>query len=411
MSAPQEKTANISTAALAGFAALLVGIGFGRFAYSAFIPVLVERHWSTVSQADYLAATTLAGYVVGAAIAGHRIWRIGAAPTIRVSMLVVASSFLCCARPLGYTWFFLWRSFAGVAGGFLMVTAVPTILARTPVKGLARVNGAVFTGVGSGIAVSGTIIPILARHSLEQAWMSIGVAGLILAILTWTCWRDSGDTRAPSEEENAVCSVRSRWPIRFLAAAYFASAMGIVPHSVFWVDFIARGLHQGLMTAGHYWILLGFSAAAGPLVAGWSAEHLGFERSLHVAFLLETVGVALPVFSTSKWSLAISSVLLGSMLMGITSLVAGRMSELVAISDQKKVWGWMTTAFSIAYAVGAWGFSLLFARISSYKVLFVIGAISLLAGSFLDLVSSYMTHAHHYEEKGSRESAYEDGLR
>src|SRR5579885_3709971 len=105
MSAPQEKTANISTAALAGFAALLVGIGFGRFAYSAFIPVLVERHWSTVSQADYLAATTLAGYVVGAAIAGHRIWRIGAAPTIRVSMLVVASSFLCCARPLGYTWF------------------------------------------------------------------------------------------------------------------------------------------------------------------------------------------------------------------------------------------------------------------------------------------------------------------
>lgn len=411
MSAPQEKTANISTAALAGFAALLVGIGFGRFAYSAFIPVLVERRWFTVSQADYLAATTLAGYVVGAAIAGHRIWRIGAAATIRVSMLVVAVSFLGCARPIGYTWFFLWRSFAGVAGGFLMVTAVPTILARTQVRGLARVNGVVFTGVGAGIAVAGTIIPILARRSLAQAWMSIGITGLILTILTWTYWRDTGNTWVQPNKENTVRPVRSSWPIRFLAAAYFVSAVGIVPHSVFWVDFIARGLRQGLITGGHYWILLGFSAAAGPLVAGWSAERIGFERSLHMAFLSETVGVALPIFSTSKWSLMISSVLLGSMLMGITSLVAGRVSELVAISEHKRVWSWMTTAFSIAYAVGAWGFSFLFARTLSYKTLFAIGAASLLAGSILDLVSSYMTHVHHPEVEGIKESVYGDGLR
>lgn len=411
MSAPQEKTANISTAALAGFSALLVGIGFGRFAYSAFIPVLVERRWFTVSQADYLAAMTLAGYVVGAAIAGHRIWRIEAATTIRVSMLVVAASFLCCARPIGYIWFSLWRSFAGVAGGFLMVTAVPTILARMPVRGLARVNGIVFTGVGAGIAVAGTIIPILARSSLARAWTSIGIAGLILTILTWTCWRDSGNTWVRPDKENAVRLARSRWPIRFLAAAYCASAVGIVPHSVFWVDFIARGLRQGLIAGGHYWVLLGFSAAAGPLVAGWSAERIGFERSLHVAFLSETLGVALPIVSTSKWSLAISSVLLGSMLMGITSLVAGRVSELVAISEHKKVWSLMTTAFSIAYAVGAWGFSFLFARTLSYKTLFAIGATSLLAGSFLDLVSSYMTHAHHPEGERIKESVYGDGLR
>lgn len=123
------------------------------------------------------------------------------------------------------------------------------------------------------------------------------------------------------------------------------------------------------------------------------------------------IGVALPVFSTSRGFLALSSVLLGSMALGITSLVAGRVSELVAISEQKRVWSWMTTAFSIAYAAGAWGFSFLFARTSSYKELFVIGATSLLAGSLLDAVGSCMTHTHHPEAEGIRKSVYEDSLR
>jgi MFS family permease len=392
MPAPQEKTPNISVAALAGFVTLLVGIGFGRFAYSAFIPALVERRWFTVSQADYLAATTLAGYVIGAAIAGHRIWKIGASVTIRVSMLVVAGSFLCCARPFGYGWFLLWRSLSGFAGGFLMVTAVPIILARTPVERQARVNGIIFTGVGAGIAVEGTIILVMARRFLTQAWIGIGAASLILASLTWTWWRNSGNACMRQEKKSAVRPVRSRWTVRFLAMAYFASGVGLVPHSVFWVDFISRGLHQGLTAGGHYWILLGFSAAAGPLLAAWSAGRIGFERSLHLAFMSETIGVALPVFATNRGSLALSSILLGSMALGITSPAAGRVSELVAISEQKRVWSWMTTAFSIAYAVGAWGFSFLFARTSSYKALFVIGATSLLAGSLLDAAGSYMAH-------------------
>ena len=75
-----------------------------------------------------------------------------------------------------------------------------------------------------------------------------------------------------AKKKSEVRSARSRWPIRFLAMAYFASGVGIVPHSVFWVDFISRGLHQGLTAGGHYWILLGLSAAAGPLIAGWSAD-------------------------------------------------------------------------------------------------------------------------------------------
>ena len=115
-------------------------------------------------------------------------------------------------------------------------------------------------------------------------------------------------------------------------------------------------------------------------------------------------------FQQNRGFLALSSVLLGSMALGITSLVAGRVSELVAISEQKRVWSWMTTAFSIAYAVGAWGFSFLFARTSSYKELFLIGATSLLAGSLLDAVGSYMTHIHHPELEGIRKSVYEDGL-
>src|SRR5262245_39046677 len=53
-------------ATLAGLCASLVGIGLARFAYTPLIPVLVTEQWFAPSQAVYLGAANLAGYLVGA---------------------------------------------------------------------------------------------------------------------------------------------------------------------------------------------------------------------------------------------------------------------------------------------------------------------------------------------------------
>lgn len=371
---------------LAGFAALLAGIGIGRFAYPPLIPALVQQHWFRAPQADYLAATALAGYVVGAFLAGHRLWKPGPSITIRTGMIVASASFVACVRPLGFDWFFLWRFLAGVAGGFLMVTAVPAIIARTPAGQRGRASGVIFTGIGAGIAAAGTIVPMLARRSLAEAWLGVGIAGFVLTGITWSYWPRLA---APVMERLVETRpVRLSAPIALLIAAYCGAAAGFAPHSVFWVDFIARGLRRGLASGGHYWVIMGFAAAAGPLFAGSVADRAGFARSLRCALAVEAVGVGLPVFSQTAAALTMSSVLVGSMSMAVVTLAAGRVSELVPISGQKQAWSWMTTGFSIVYAAGAWGLALLYAKAHSYELIFAVGAAALLGGAILEAASS-----------------------
>lgn len=382
----QNNPSNPWRGTLAGFVALLVGIGIGRFAYPPLIPALVGQHWFSAPKADYLAATALAGYVVGAFFAGHRLWKPGPSITIRTSMIVASASFVACVRPIGFDWFFLWRFLAGVAGGFLMVTAVPLIIARTPAEFRGRASGVIFTGIGAGIAASGTLVPVLANRSLAEAWLGIGIASFVLTAVTWRYWPR---LRTPVSTHPAEShSIRLSAPMALLLAAYCSAAAGFAPHSVFWVDFIARGLRRGLTSGGHYWVIMGFAAAAGPIFAGLVADGAGFAFSLRCAIVFEAVGVGLPVFSHTSWSLTLSSVLVGSMSMAVVTLTAGRVSELVPVSGQKQAWGWMTAGFSIVYATGAWGFSFLFAETRSYGLIFAVGAAALLAGALFEAASS-----------------------
>ena len=54
---------------ISALCALLVGIGLGRFAYTPLIPALAAAEWFTASDAAYLGAANLAGYLAGAALA------------------------------------------------------------------------------------------------------------------------------------------------------------------------------------------------------------------------------------------------------------------------------------------------------------------------------------------------------
>jgi MFS family permease len=383
--------------AFAGFAALVVGLGFGRFAYPALIPGLVKQHWFSENQAHYMAAAALAGFVLGAFIAGHRLWKLRAGRTIRIFLLVGTASFFLCIRPAAFGWFFLWRMFAGVAGGFLMVTAPQAVLTHTPIEERGRVGGFMFIGVGAGMVLAGTLVPTLARHGLTQAWLGIGLASLLFTVLTWAHWGRGADPVTAASGHKAARPLRFKWPVALLLMAYCSNAVGFVPHTVFWVDYIARGRHMGMMTGGRFWMLFGAAAAVGPFIAGFLADRIGFARSFRLALLVEAIGVVLPVFSAGLVSLAISSLLAGAASFGAVSLAAGRVTRLVAApQQQRQLWSWMTTCFSLVYTAGTWAFSFLFAHTHSYELMFIISASALLLGALLDAVSSATVRAHHH---------------
>ena len=122
---------------LAGLGASLVGIGLARFAYTPLIPALIAAGWFTPAQAAYLGAANLAGYLAGAPLARRMASSASTGTVLRTMMAVATVGFFACAAPLPFSWFFVWRFGAGIAGGVLMVLAAPVVLAQVPVPAMA----------------------------------------------------------------------------------------------------------------------------------------------------------------------------------------------------------------------------------------------------------------------------------
>ena len=131
---------------LSGLCASLIGIGLARFAYTPLLPELIAAHWFAPSQAAYLGAANLLGYLAGALLAQTIAARISGVMTLRAMMLVATAAFFACAIPLSFLWFFLWRFASGLSGGVLMVLVAPTVLPHVPPSRRGVVGG----GEGGG---------------------------------------------------------------------------------------------------------------------------------------------------------------------------------------------------------------------------------------------------------------------
>jgi hypothetical protein len=87
--------------------------------------------------------------------------------------------------------------------------------------------------------------------------------------------------------------------------------------------------------------------------------------------------------------LAISSITVGALISGTTTLCSGWTAEQAGVIHHRQVWGWMTSAFALTQAAGGWGFSFLFTETASYPLLFVVGAGTLMVGAAFALASRW----------------------
>lgn len=384
----QAPKASAQRATLAAFCASLVGIGLARFAYTPLLPAIVDARWFAASAAAYLGAANLAGYLAGALAGRPLAARMPVATALRSMMLLATAAFFACAFPISFAWFFIWRFVAGLAGGALMVLAAPAVLPHVPPARRGLAGGVIFMGVGAGIAASGTLVPLLLRQGLIATWIGLGVLSLALTMIAWSGW--------PADAPHAEAAIVQRHPhqtrtLRALYLEYALNAAGLVPHMIFLVDFVARGLGQGLQVGAEYWVLFGLGATAGPLISGHLADRAGFGPALRLSYFVQACAVVLPVCGLGPLCLALSSIIVGAFTPGIVPLVLGRVQELLAHhpSEQKAAWSKATVSFAILQAVAAYGLSFVFSQSGgNYAVLFIIGAAALLLALAIDLLAT-----------------------
>jgi predicted MFS family arabinose efflux permease len=371
----------------AGLCASLVSIGLARFAYTPLLPSLIQAHWFATSDVVYLGAANLMGYLIGAIVGRPVARRLTNSHTLRIMMVLVTAAFFACGFPVSVGWFFAWRLLSGIAGGAVMVLVAATVMPHVPGERKGLVSGAMFLGLGLGIACSGTIIPLLLDFGLRQTWFGLGILSAVLTAATWALWPSSAAHAAAVQAPAAAAPEPAAAAVRMLYVQYAVMAFGLVPTMVFLVDFIARGLNAGAHLGALYWILYGMGAIAGPPVYGVIADRLGGATGMRVVMLAQAIFAGLLAVSNSHLAIGVLAVLIGSFPPGIVPLMLARVHQVIPGNPMRQnvVWSRATIVFAAFQATAGYAYSSLFnGNGGNHRVLFAIGASAFLLCFLID---------------------------
>jgi predicted MFS family arabinose efflux permease len=371
-----------------GSATLLIGMGLGRFSYTPLIPALIEGGALSATEAGYISAFNLFGYLVGA-LAALRIrssW--GEIRTLQVCMFISLACLIASIVDFGFLWLIFWRFLVGVTIAVMMIGSLTIVTRHAPPNRLGSATGICFTGVGVGILLSGTLIPVRLGYSLAAAWSGLAVIGAFgVAIGMW------GLGGAPDDPPSAQTQVHpgsasrpSITPaILCLICGQTMFSLGLVPHAVYWVDYLVRGLGHDIGFGGLHWVLFGLGAVSGTYLWGRLADRMGFRAGLILVFSALAIGIALPVILPAHWALIFSSVIVGAQL-GFSAIISGRTHQLVGTAHMAQVWRWMALTSGVFQAIGGYAYVTLFNVTGSYSTVFLMGSGAMALGAVVSLI-------------------------
>ena len=158
--------------ALGGGAGMFVGMGLGRFSYSAMVPALVEAGEVSAVAAGRIGMVNLAGFFIGAVLSVPLAGWLGRGRVLRLALVMALAGLAASALPWGVAWLTACRGLIGVATSLVMVLALALIAETAPVEKRAAAAASYSQVWGSGSSRPGWWCPCCwrvdwARRGLE----------------------------------------------------------------------------------------------------------------------------------------------------------------------------------------------------------------------------------------------------
>jgi len=348
------------------------------------IPAVILDGALSEAEAGYVGAFNLGGYLAGALIAPMLRRRFKTVSVLKAALLL---SMLCLAAsiaPLGFAWLAWWRFLIGATVAVMMIGSLSLVTTSAPPDQLGKATGVAFTGVGIGILFSGTLVPVLLDFGLAAAWAGLAGVGVLGVAIGW--WGLSPAMNPEAVDSKPAARPAVTMAITRLVLAQGMFSIGLVPHSIYWVDYVARGLDLGIQHGGTQWVLVGLGAVGGTYLCGWLADRIGFAAALVLVFAVLAVGIAVPVLSPTLPALVASSLIFGAQ-PGLSAVIAGRARQVVGAADMPHVWRWMVLAVGLGQTVSGYALVSLFNATNSYTPVFLIGAGAMALGAALSVSS------------------------
>lgn len=330
---------------------LAVAMGVGRFAFTPLFPLMVRDGLLSGESGALIAASNYLGYLVGALVAA----RLRVQPAMLVALGLI-STIAVTAAVGGTSSVPLWvalRFLAGVLSAWTLVATSAWGLGWLSSLGRPHLAGAVFAGVGLGIAGAGLFCLVAADPHMSSLhmWVQLaGWAGIATLFPLLVVWILPGSVARPAELPAGQAPRKPPVRTAGLVACYTLFGFGYILPATY-LPALARQLVDDPQVFGLAWPLFGLAAAVSTIVVSWCLQNANRLRVWAASHLLMVVGVLLPCVWTSLPSVTIAALLVGGTFMVITML-AMQEARARAEGNATLVLGRMTAGFALGQLLG-----------------------------------------------------------
>ncbi len=352
--------------ALAGAVALAVAMGIGRFAFTPLLPMMLHDGVIDLHGASWLASANYIGYLVGALLCTFQPWIWTRAPQLpavngvwllRAGLIATGVLTLGMTLPAPALWPAL-RFAAGLASAVVFIYTSGWCLAQLARRDAPALGGAMFTGPGAGIVISGLFASGMVQWGwrAQTGWAILGVLAFVLVASVWRIFRG-----APAASVSSVSSTATSAPavadvshgraeIACLTLAYGTAGFGYIVTATF-LPVIAREALPGSPWLDMFWPIFGVGVTVGALLSTRLRVSGDLRLLLAGCHVVQAIGIFISVTSPSLAGFAVGSLLLGLPFTVLTFLAmqeVRRLRPLLAPSFM----GLLTAMYGIGQIVG-----------------------------------------------------------
>jgi MFS family permease len=363
-----------------GMLGMVVAMGIGRFVFTPILPLMQRDLGMSHSLAGWLAGLNYLGYLAGAILCT-------VAPQLLRSQLMASGALLLSLATtigMGMThsefWWSGMRLGSGLASAVLFIVISAEVAETLARRGYGHWLGALYGGVGIGIALSGLVVPQLDKvGGWAGAWVGSGIIAAILAMLGVTLGRQRmhiSPVAATMPEPS-----RGLGSIGLLAAAYFFEGLGYIVTATFLVAIIA--LTPGLSALAPYsWVAVGVAAIPSTILWPHLARRIGNKQALLAAYALQAAGILVSSHATTMLEVMFAAVTFGGTFLGIVALTLGE-GNLRMGREGRRAAAFLTASFSVGQMLGPIIAGRLADRQDGFTVPLLLAAASVALGGLL----------------------------
>ncbi|MGA3175293.1 MAG: MFS transporter [Syntrophorhabdales bacterium] len=356
--------------AATGCLVTILAHGFGRMSYSVILPSMKDGLMLSYTQLGSIATGNFIGYLCLAIVGGFLAARFGVRRVVFVSLIVIGVSLFLTGLADSFLFAFFTRlvSGAGNGGAYVPIMALPAAWFIIKRRGLA--TGIVSAGIGTGLFLSGVMLPpvisAFGREGWRYAWFMLGIIVFLLAFVCFAFLRDSpkemglgvygGEVRETGGPKvtlfSAFRDIVVEPEIWKLGGVYFMYGFSYIVYLTFFVAYLTKEMQVPAVAAGRIFGILGIFSIFCGVIYGWVSDIVGRRYGSMLAYLTLALSYILFAFWKDYTGFYLSAVVFGIAAFSIPVIMAAAAGDAVGGKLAPAGLGFITLFFGIGQALG-----------------------------------------------------------